>query len=150
MSFVDIAYLKVKDVRKGRLNYSRQKTSQKYSMAILEPAMEIIKRYSDLKDPEAFLFPLLDPKHEKIHELYRSCMRNQNRRLKEIGKKLELSLPLTSYVARHSWATIAKRSGVPTAVISEGLGHTTENTTQVYLDSFENEVLDAANRLITL
>ncbi|WP_165389658.1 tyrosine-type recombinase/integrase [Ancylomarina subtilis] len=150
MSFVDIAYLKVKDVRKGRLNYSRQKTSQKYSMAILEPAMEIIKRYSDLKDPEAFLFPLLDPKHEKIHELYRSCMRNKNRRLKEIGKKLELSLPLTSYVARHSWATIAKRSGVPTAVISEGLGHTTENTTQVYLDSFENEVLDAANRLITL
>jgi len=53
-------------------------------------------------------------------------------------------------VARYSWATIAKRSGVPTAVISEGLGHTTENTTQVYLDSFENEVLDAANRLITL
>jgi len=150
MSFVDIAYLKVKDVRKGRLNYSRQKTSQKYSMAILEPAMEIIKRYSDLKDPNAFLFPLLDPKHDKIHELYRSCMRNQNRRLKEIGNKLELSLPLTSYVARHSWATIAKRSGVPTAVISEGLGHTTENTTQVYLDSFENEVLDAANRLITL
>lgn len=77
-------------------------------------------------------------------------MRNQNRRLDETGNKLELSLPLTSYVARHSWATIAKRSGVPTAVISEGLGHTTENTTQVYLDSFENEVLDAANRLITL
>ncbi|MBI9036332.1 MAG: site-specific integrase [Bacteroidales bacterium] len=150
MSFVDIAYLKVRDVRKGRLNYSRKKTTQKYSMAILEPAMEIINRYSDLKDPDAFLFPLLNHEHEKIHELYRSCMRNQNRRLQEVGKKLELSLPLTSYVARHSWATIAKRSGVPTAVISEGLGHTTENTTQIYLDSFENEVLDAANRLITL
>ena len=150
MSFVDIAYLKVSDIRRGRLNYSRKKTTQKYSMALLDPAVEIIKRYSDLKDPNAFLFPLLNHEHLKLHELYRSCMRNHNRRLQEIGKKLELSLQLTSYVARHSWATIAKRSGVPTAVISEGLGHTTEKTTQIYLDSFENEVLDAANRMVTL
>jgi integrase len=60
-----------------------------------------------------------------------------------------LSIPLTTYVSRHSWATIAKRQGVPTAVISEGLGHETERTTQIYLDSFENDVLDAANDLIT-
>ena len=77
-------------------------------------------------------------------------MRNQNRRLKEIEKKLNLSIPLTSYVARHSWATIAKRSGIPTAVISEGLGHTTEKTTQIYLASFENDVLDQANKTIAL
>lgn len=150
MSFVDIAYLKVKDIHKGRLNYSRQKTTQLYNMALLEPAMEIIKKYSDLQEKDDFVFPILDNNHSDIHNLYLSQMRNQNRRLKEIEKKLELSIPLTSYVARHSWATIAKRSGIPTAVISEGLGHTTEKTTQIYLDSFENEVLDAANRLITL
>jgi integrase len=150
MSFVDIANLKVRDVRKGRLNYSRKKTTQKYTMAILEPAMEIITRYSDLSDPNAFLFPLLNLESKNIYALYRSCLKNHNKKLQELGKRLELSLPLTSYVARHSWATIAKRSGVPTAVISEGLGHTTEKTTQIYLDSFKNEVLDAANRMIML
>jgi len=150
MAFVDIAYLKVKDIYKGRLNYSRQKTTQVYNMAIVEPAMEIIKKYSTLEQKDEFVFPILDKNHPSIYDLYLSQMRNQNKRLKEIQKKLDLSLPLTSYVARHSWATIAKRSGIPTAVISEGLGHTTEKTTQIYLDSFENEVLDAANRLITL
>jgi Site-specific recombinase XerD len=150
MSFVDIAYLKVKDIQKGRLNYSRQKTTQLYNMAILDPALVIIKRYSNLENKDEFVFPILDKTHPDIHSLYLSQMRNQNRRLKEIEKKLELSIPLTSYVSRHSWATIAKRSGIPTAVISEGLGHTTEKTTQIYLDSFENRVLDEANKIITL
>jgi site-specific recombinase XerD len=150
MSFVDIAYLKVKDIHKERLNYSRQKTTQVYNMAIVKPAMEIINKYSDLKEKDEFIFPILDKNHPRIYDLYLSQMHNQNRRLKEVAKKLVLSLPLTSYVARHSWATIAKRSGIPTAVISEGLGHTTEKTTQIYLDSFENEVLDAANKLIVL
>ncbi|MGQ1908208.1 phage integrase SAM-like domain-containing protein [Marinifilum sp. RC60d5] len=150
MAFVDIAYLKVKDIYKGRLNYSRQKTTQVYNMAIVEPAMEIINKYSTLEEKDEFVFPILDKNHPSIYDLYLSQMRNQNKRLKEIQKKLDLSLPLTSYVARHSWATIAKRSGIPTAVISEGLGHTTEKTTQIYLDSFENEVLDEANKLIVL
>ncbi|RKE04160.1 site-specific integrase [Marinifilum flexuosum] len=150
ISFVDIAYLKVKDIYKGRLNYSRQKTTQLYNMAIVEPALEIIRRYSTLQDKDEFVFPILDEDHPNLHELYLSQMRNNNKRLKDIAKKLELSIPLTSYVARHSWATIAKRSGIPTAVISEGLGHTTEKTTQIYLDSFENDVLDKANRIITL
>jgi integrase len=150
MSFVDIAYLKVKDIYKGRLNYSRQKTTQLYNMAIVEPALEIINRYSTLENKDEFVFPILDKDHPNLHELYLSQMRNNNKRLKDIAKKLDLSIPLTSYVARHSWATIAKRSGIPTAVISEGLGHTTEKTTQIYLDSFENSVLDEANKIITL
>jgi site-specific recombinase XerD len=150
MAFVDIAYLKVKDIYKGRINYSRQKTTQQYNIALVEPTLTIINTYSDLKKTEDFVFPILDPNHHNIHDLYLSQMRNQNRRLKEIQKKLDISLPLTSYVSRHSWATIAKRAGIPTAVISEGLGHTTEKTTQIYLDSFENSVLDEANKIITL
>lgn len=66
-----------------------------------------------------------------------------------LGDILNFRIPLTTYVARHSWASIAKRSGIPTSVISEGLGHDSEKTTQIYLDSFENNVLDAANELIT-
>ena len=150
MSFVDIAYLKVEDVRNGRLYYSRQKTSQQYNFELLPPAMEIIKKYSDLKTPDAYVFPIIDTNNDDPYRSYQTQRQKTNHKLKEVGRLLEISTPLTSYVARHSWATIAKRSGVPTAVISEGLGHTTEKTTQIYLDSFENEVLDAANRLITL
>ncbi|WP_282127014.1 site-specific integrase [Marinifilum flexuosum] len=150
MAFVDVAHLKVKNVVKGRLHYSRQKTSQLYNFELVPPAMELISKYSDLKNPEDYIFPIIDPKHPDPYRCYRSRMQVNNYKLKEIQKYLELPLSLTTYVARHSWATIAKRAGIPTAVISEGLGHTTEKTTQIYLDSFENEVLDAANRLITL
>ena len=76
-------------------------------------------------------------------------MRLSNKKLKKIGEMIGLEVPLTTYVSRHSWATIAKRSGISTAIISEGLGHETERTTQIYLDSFENQVLDDANDLIT-
>ena len=75
-------------------------------------------------------------------------MRLMNKKLKKISELLKLDVPLTTYVSRHSWATIAKKSGISTSVISEGLGHETEETTQVYLDSFENDVLDDANDLI--
>ncbi len=150
MSFVDIAYLKVEDIRNGRLYYARQKTSQQYYFELLPPAMEIIKKYSDLKNPDEYVFPIIDTTNDNPYRSYQTQRQKTNHKLKDVGKLLGISTPLTSYVARHSWATIAKRSGVPTAVISEGLGHTTEKTTQIYLDSFENEVLDAANRLITL
>jgi len=61
----------------------------------------------------------------------------------------ECSITISTYVSRHSWATIAKRAGIPTAIISEGMGHDSEKTTQIYLDSFENEVLDNANEIVT-
>jgi integrase/recombinase XerD len=76
-------------------------------------------------------------------------MRLTNKKLNKIGKILKLQVPLTTYVSCHSWATIDKREGIPTAIISEGLGHETERTTQIYLDSFENDGLDNANDLIT-
>lgn len=150
MSFVDIAYLKVSDVKGNRLRYSRQKTAQLYNVELVPPALEIIQKYSDLKDLDKYVFPIIDTNNADPYRSYQTQRQKTNHKLKEVQKELELTLSLTSYVARHSWATIAKRTGVPTAVISEGLGHTTEKTTQIYLDSFENEVLDAANRLITL
>lgn len=150
ISFVDIAHLKVQNVHDERINYSRQKTSQKYTIALVEPALEIIEKYSDLQNPSDYVFPLLERNHTEMHKLYAARATRNRTKLKQVGKIIDLPITLTPYVARHSWATIAKRSGVPTAVISEGLGHTTERTTQIYLDSFENEVLDTANRLITL
>ena len=67
-----------------------------------------------------------------------------NKHLKEIVLVLNLSIPLTTYVARHSYATVLKRAGVSTSIISESLGHSSERITQIYLDSFNNEQIDEA------
>ena len=64
--------------------------------------------------------------------------------LKNIGKKLNVSTKITTYVARHSFATVLKRSGVNTSIISEAMGHSSEKVTQIYLDSFENDQIDEA------
>ncbi|MGD1837561.1 MAG: phage integrase SAM-like domain-containing protein [Nitrososphaeraceae archaeon] len=149
MSFKDLAYLKVKDIINGRLYYSRSKVEQNYSIKLTDSALEIIRRYNDLNDPGSFIFPIIKNLEEDHFNQYKNGMRLTNKKLKIVQQVLNLPIPLTTYVARHSWATIGKREGVSTAVISEGLGHETEKTTQIYLDSFENSVLDEANDLIT-
>ncbi|NQU33118.1 MAG: site-specific integrase [Bacteroidetes bacterium] len=147
MNFVDISFLKTKNIESGRISYYRQKTGHQFSIKLTDKAKVIIDRYSKLKDPESYIFPIIYRKGNEYLD-YKNAMRLMNKKLKKISKILELDVPLTTYVTRHSWATIAKRSGISTAIISEGLGHESEETTQVYLDSFENDVLDDANELI--
>lgn|ERR1035437_1323206 len=147
MSLIDIAMLKVKDINENRITYSRRKTGQKFSIKIPVPAMKIIKRYNNLDNQEDYLLPIIyDFKNEYL--VYRNALRLINKKLKKIATLVQLEITLTTYVARHSWATIAKKAGISTAIISEGLGHDSEETTQIYLDSFENKVLDDANELI--
>lgn len=146
MNFIDVCYLTNEITNNGRIIYRRQKTKQTFTIKITEQTRGLIEKYRSV-DPGDFLFPILKKGHEYIS--YRTGVRSLNRKLKKVGEKLELNIPLTSYVARHSWATIAKRSGISTAIISEGLGHESELTTQIYLDSFENETLDDANDIIT-
>lgn len=149
MSFKDIAFLKVANILGDRIYYSRQKTAQKLNIKLTDKAMDIILKYNDLSNKETFLFPIIRFPGKNEFNQYKNGYRKTNRRLKVLGDMLNFRIPLTTYVARHSWASIAKRSGIPTSVISEGLGHDSEKTTQIYLDSFENNVLDAANDLIT-
>jgi integrase len=149
MSFVDIANLKVSNIIDDRITYTRNKTKQKFTIKLTPQISEIIIKYNDLKVKDSYLFPIITDPFGDIYTQYRNGIRLTNKKLHKIGKDLKLNVPLTTYVSRHSWATIAKREGVPTAVISEGLGHETERTTQIYLDSFENQVLDDANDLIT-
>lgn len=148
MSFVDIAELKVRAILDDRVAYSRKKTRQKFNIKITREAKSIIEKYSDQKDPDSYIFPIIKRRKKEFLD-YRNAMRLTNKKLKKIGEKAKIKTPLTMYVARHSWATIAKRSGIPTAVISEGMGHDSELTTQIYLDSFESSVLDEANEQIT-
>lgn len=149
MSFKDIAFLKVNNIIADRIYYSRQKTAQKLNIKLTDKAMDIILKYNDLSDRSGFIFPIVKYPGKNEFNQYKNGYRKTNRRLKVIGDMLNFRFPLTTYVARHSWASIAKRSGIPTSVISEGLGHDSEKTTQIYLDSFENNVLDAANDIIT-
>jgi len=168
MSFVDVAHLKVSNIYNDRIVYSRNKTDQKFTIQITPQIQEILSKYSDLKFDEVevtytqsgrtktkiekrdkFIFPIISNPDGDTYTQYRNALRLTNKKLKIIEDMLELPIRLTTYVSRHSWATIAKKEGVPTAVISEGLGHETEKTTQIYIDSFANDVLDEANVKIT-
>lgn len=149
MNISDIAFLRWPDIRNGRVNYIRKKTGKHYSVGLLDEATAIIDQYRSRRSE--YVFPILDETiidKEKQHRKLKEKIGTINDQLNRISKLLNLDEILTTYVARHSWATILKKAGVSTSIISEGLGHETEKTTQDYLDSFENSVLDEANKLI--
>lgn len=145
MSFVDLVYLKKSNIQDGRIDYTRRKTGQKFTIKITEQTQSIIDKY--VKEGSDYIFPIIK-RPESDYLDYKNAARLMNKKLKTLATLAGIDAELTTYVSRHSWATIAKRSGIPTALISEGLGHETEGTTQIYLDSFENKTLDDANELI--
>lgn len=146
--FVDLAYLRKSDVRYNTIYYYRKKTRQQLSVHIEKCAKEILDRYSteDIKVP--YLLPILKSTGEKAHLQYKSALRLYNKHLHKLSDILGLRVSLTSYVARHSWATAAKNEGVAISIISESLGHTSEKVTHVYLASFENNAMSKANRKV--
>ena len=131
----------------GQLVYYRKKTKKQIIIPLQDKAIEIIKKYSNEHSP--YLFPVLSPFHKtevQITNRLHKVLAKVNKHLKDIGDSLNLPLPLTTYVARHSYATVLKRAGVSTAIISESLGHSSEKITQTYLDSFDNEQIGNAMR----
>lgn len=100
------------------------------------------------ENTSAFLLPII--RRPEVNELYayRNAAYNVNRNLKKIASMAGISMPLTLYVARHSWASAARSKGVPVGVISEGMGHDSENTTRIYLASLDTSVVDRANAVV--
>ena len=148
-SFIDLAFLKVENINAGRIEYKRRKTGKLHSIKITEPLQEIVDKYLKGKRKGDFILNVI--KSEDVKKQYvnvRDELRRYNRRLKEIGELCGLESELTSYVARHSFATIAKFKDVPVSVISQALGHTNLETTETYLAEFDNAVLDDYNELI--
>ena len=147
MSFIDIAYLRKKDLCDGILRYRRQKTGQLLMMR-WEPCMQgILDKHASVPS-SPYLFSLIkDPSGDVRHQ-YQNALFLVNRHIKSLGRRLGLDQPLTLYCARHSWASIARENGIPVSVISEGMGHGSEKTTQIYLASLKTEVIDKANRKI--
>lgn len=146
MSFVDMAYLKKTDIKRGILEYERRKTGQKLSIKWEEKMQQIVDRYPSANN--VYLLPIIKKCNGRERGQYRSGQRHINEDLHEIGKKMGLAKPLTMYVARHSWATIAREMDTPMAVISQGMGHGSEKTTQIYLKEIDNGKIDRANSRI--
>ncbi len=146
MSFVDMAFLRKKDLSNGYITYKRSKTGQQLTIEWTQDMQEILDKYP--KNESDFLLPIIKNKGVKERYIYRNVGYNINHNLKTIAKKLELSIPLTMYVARHSWASAAKAKGIPLSVISEGMGHESETTTKIYLASLDTTVVDRANSII--
>ena len=149
INFTDMATLRHCDIVDGRIYYSRHKTQKLLSFQLVPNAMRIIEKYSKANHAqEDYIFPILDrSEHKTAQQIFNrthKVLRKVNRELKMLGEQIGLEMPLTTYVARHTFATVLKRSGVSVALISESLGHSDLSTTQIYLDSFENSQIDAA------
>ena len=146
MSFIDMAYLRKKDLQNGILSYRRRKTGQQLFIKWERCMQEIVDKYP-INETE-YLLPIITKRDEDYRKQYTNELHRVNHLLKKIGKPLDLPILLTMYVGRHSWASIAKSRNVPISVISEGMGHDSENTTQIYLASLDTSVVDKANKKI--
>ncbi len=146
MSFIDMAYLRKTDLANGYVTYRRRKTGQQLTIEWTKEMQLILDKYPE--NASGYLLPIIRNLGTNERCTYRNAGYNINRNLKKIAKKVGISIPLTLYVARHSWASVAKAKGIPISVISEGMGHDSEATTQIYLASLDASVVDKANSLI--
>lgn len=146
INMVDIAHLRKENIFDNRVMYKRHKTGKQISFLLHPLAKDIMEKYNS--NLTGYIFPILDDSvHTTAEQQFRRIKKITyvaNKNLKKIGDAIGLQIPLTTYVSRHSFATILKRSGVNVAIISEALGHSDLKTTQIYLDTFENSQIDEA------
>lgn len=146
MSFIDMAFLKKSDLKNGHVTYRRRKTGQQLIIEWTKEMQMILDKYSE--NATDYLLPIIKNPGTNERCIYRNMGYNINHNLKKIAKMVGVQIPLTLYVARHSWASAAKAKGIPLSVISEGMGHDSEATTQIYLASLATSVVDRANSII--
>lgn len=146
MSFIDMAFLKKSDLKNGYVIYRRRKTGQQLIIEWTKEMQMIIDKYPE--NATEYLLPIIKNPVANERSTYRNTGYNINHNLKNIAQMIGIQIPLTLYVARHSWASAARSKGIPLAVISEGMGHDSETTTQIYLASLDTSVVDRANSLI--
>ncbi len=146
MSFVDMAYLKKKDLQNGVLTYRRKKTGQLLCIKWEKCIQALLNKYPS--NPTEYLLPIIRTYAKSERKQYKNALTLINRKLKHIAESVHSPIPLSMYVARHSWANIAKSKHIPISIISESMGHDSETTTQIYLASLDSTVVDHANELI--
>jgi integrase len=152
MNFTDMTLLKWKDIYDNRVNYRRKKTNEQFSIELLPPVLEILNYYKDVENNHSgYVFPIILENHKSAQAIFNrkvKMLKEVNRGLKAVGKLAGIQTKLTTYVARHSYATVLRKNGISTSVISQAMGHDSEKTTQIYLESFGNNILDEASKVI--
>jgi integrase/recombinase XerD len=153
INFTDIAFLKWQNIKGNRLEYIRKKTNERFTMELLPPALEIITQYKQqgFTGNDQYIFPILNEKHVtpvQIDNRIEKVLKQTNKGLKELAAQIGIEGKVTTYVARHTFATTLKRKGVSTSLIKELMGHDSEKTTEIYLAGFGDGVLDEAVKAI--
>ena len=146
MAFVDIVLLKKTDICNGVLTYSRHKSKQLIRIVVTPQMQGVIDKYNTENE---YLFPIISGEYASGYQKYRLALGRINRHLKKIAVVADIKVPLTTYTARHTWATLARDYGAPISVISAGLGHTSEEMTRVYLKDFDVFMLNQVNSIVT-
>ena len=150
MPFVDMAYLRKSDLRDGYLCYRRKKTHRSL-MILWEPQMqEIVDRYAEATRNLPYMLPIITRLDGTERRQYEAAIRKVNCNLKRIAERIGLGTSLTTYVARHTWASMAHTLHTPLSVISEALGHDSEKTTQTYIAQLNSSAVDDANKRILM
>ena len=149
MPFIDLAHLRKQNLQGRRIVYRRHKTGKLMMVDVPPDAFRLLQKYRNRAESE-YLFPILNetsPGKERYH-LYQDTLRRFNRELARLMKKLLPGVSVSSYTARHTWATLAYHSGTPLGLISQSLGHSSIRVTMSYLKPFDAEVIDKVNRQV--
>ncbi|MDE5871565.1 MAG: site-specific integrase [Muribaculaceae bacterium] len=146
MSFVDMAYLRKSDLSGGYVKYRRRKTGQLLVIEWTNEMQMILDKYPE--NTGVYLLPVITKPGHDVRRVYKNAGDRINHNLKKIAGLVGLGAPLSLYVARHSWASIARSEGVPVSIISEGMGHESESTTRIYLESLSTDRIDSVNSML--
>lgn len=147
MSFVDIVFLKKENIVGGMIAYNRHKSKQLIRVVVTPQMNQMIEKYAG--DGE-YVFPIINANSsQSVYHQYRLALSNINRHLRKIEIELGLRQRITTYTARHTWATLAHDYGAPISVISAALGHASEEMTRVYLNELDSKILNQVNLVIT-
>jgi len=153
MPFIDLAHLRKRDVQGNVIVYCRHKTGRQMTVRIPKEAVPLMKKFADKRPNFIYLFPILDSSLGNgavLHRCYLDALRSFNGRLMKVASVLLPGVKLSSYTARHTWATLSYHLGTPVGIISEALGHSSVRVTETYLKPFAGERIDRANyKLIT-
>jgi len=150
MPFVDMVYLKKRELKHNAISYRRMKTGRPLIVELEEPALVLLNSLANKDESSPYLFPFLHHPDgsEKAYKEYRTALRSFNNRLEVIGKELGLKQKITTYTARHTWVTIAFTCNISSAIISQSVGHSSIKVTEIYLKPFQQAAINAANKQV--
>lgn len=144
--FVDLAYMRHCDIKGDRIIYRRHKTGKLLTVYLEPQALQIIERYCTGKDQSSYLFPFLTLEDGGEYAQYERALRRFNVLLHQLGAMLGLHIPLTSYCARHTWATFANHCCPDKKLVSEGMGHSSVLVTEIYFKTYEIDKMTKMNQ----